>query len=239
VALFSFAGNAQEIDTTFADKINRVFAGLDKSKVPHNLLKDYAMEFIDLEAYNGEFTENNFLHRGHYVSIYNTLLMARTQTEVPGLVPPEQFEDRWDELRAPNHIVLSGLYYKYAKFRDDAYPEYINVEGEVIYDKYVNGVWQNPYQVQEVFAVSPPIVYFRGLSFSVEVPQSLWYTNQAGHVQSLAIDFGDGQGYREGAFGQTIQITYPEEGIYEWKYKRWHDALQPQQNVLRGLFCRR
>ena len=176
--LFSLAGTAQEPDSTFAAKINRVFAGLNKSKVPHHLLKDYAMEFIDLEVYNGELTENNFLHRGHYVSIYNTLLMARTQTEVPGLVSPEAFEDRWDALRAPNHIVLSGLYYKYSKFKENAYPNHINVDGEVISDKYVNGVWQNPYETKAVFAISPPILYYQGLSFSVGFPQSLWYTNQ-------------------------------------------------------------
>lgn len=100
-----FSGKAQEIDTTYAEAINRVFAGLDMTRVPHNLLKDYAMEFIDLEAYNGELTENNFLHRGHYASIYNTLLMARPQTEVPGLVAPEIFEERWDGLRATGKII--------------------------------------------------------------------------------------------------------------------------------------
>ena len=178
LTLFAFTITAQETDSTFATQINRVFAGMDKSKVPHHLLKDYAMEFIDIEQYDGVLKENNFLHRGHYVSIYNTLLMARTQTEVPGLVSPEAFEDRWDALRAPNHIVLSGLYYKYSKFKENAYPNHINVDGEVISDKYVNGVWQNPYETKAVFAISPPILYYQGLSFSVGFPQSLWYTNQ-------------------------------------------------------------
>lgn len=222
VLLFFFiglSGTAQETDNTWAAAVNRVFAGLDKSKIPYHLLKDYAMEFTDLEVYNGELSENNFLHRGHFVSIYNTLLMARTQTEVPSLVSPEEFEDRWDALRAPNHIVLSGLYYKYSKFKENVYPDYINVEGEVISDKYVNGVWQNPYETQEVFAVSSPILYYQGLSFSVEFPQSLFYTNRPGTLQSLAIDFGDGQGYREMAFGQVVEVTYPEEGVYNWTYK--------------------
>lgn len=91
VMLFSLLGTAQETDSTWAAAVNRVFSGLDKSKVPHHLLKDYAMEFIDIESYNGELTENNFLHRGHFTSIYNTLLMARTQTEVPGMVALDNF----------------------------------------------------------------------------------------------------------------------------------------------------
>lgn len=94
VMLFSLLGTAQETDSTWAAAVNRVFSGLDKTKVPYGLLKDYAMEFIDIEAYNGELMETNFLHRGHFVSIYNTLLMARTQTEVSGLVAPEIFEER-------------------------------------------------------------------------------------------------------------------------------------------------
>jgi hypothetical protein len=50
---FGFNVKAQTINTEWATKINQTFAGIDKNRVPHSLLRDYAMEFIDLSIYNG------------------------------------------------------------------------------------------------------------------------------------------------------------------------------------------
>ncbi len=53
----------------------------------------------------------------------------------------------------------------------------------------------------------------------VELPASLWYTNQASNVSSIAIDFADGLGYQTIAFGQIKNVSYTTAGIKEWKYK--------------------
>jgi hypothetical protein len=99
---------AQTVNTTFATQINNTLSGLDKSKVPHKLLKDQAMEFAELGAYNGTLTTDNIVHRGNYAALYNTLLMARVQSGVPGIYTPQQFEDRWDSRREANKMVLDG-----------------------------------------------------------------------------------------------------------------------------------
>jgi len=49
LAIFSVA-KAQTVNTEWATKINQTFAGMDKNKVPHSLLRDYAMEFTNLDA---------------------------------------------------------------------------------------------------------------------------------------------------------------------------------------------
>lgn len=95
--LFSFLGLlffcplviAQTVSTAYSTQINSTFANLDKTKVPHKLLIDYAMEFEELSAFNGAMTADNFLHRGHYTGIYNTLLMARVQV---GGVPSQPYD---------------------------------------------------------------------------------------------------------------------------------------------------
>lgn len=56
---------AQTVSTTFATQINTTLSGLDKNKVPHKLLKDQAMEFAELGAYNGILTTDNIVHRGN------------------------------------------------------------------------------------------------------------------------------------------------------------------------------
>ena len=75
IALFSFCfawaqkPNA-DVNQEFARKINYVFQNIEKDSVPHGLLIDYAMEFTNLEAYNGTLSDTNAVHVGSYKSIY-------------------------------------------------------------------------------------------------------------------------------------------------------------------------
>src|SRR5204862_5473486 len=111
--------------------------------------------------------------------------------DVSGLVHPTTFNNNWNGLREANKIVLSGLYYKYSQFKADAPGNTIDIIDGKLYDKYdVDGVWKNPYEEKEVFAVSAPILVYNSLSMQVQLPSSLWYTNISDRVESIAIDFG-------------------------------------------------
>lgn len=247
--LFSvFSVKAQTVSTTYATQINATFANLDKTKVPQKLLVDYAMEFTELSGYNGTLTTNNVLHRGHYTAIYNTLLMSRVQSSVAGLVNPTTFKANWDNLRQPNKIVLSGLYYKYNQFKTNASPNYLTITNNKFYDKYVNGVWQNPYDEKQVFAMASPILKFNKLTMQVQLPTALWYTNQSSSVHSIAIDFGDGLGYQTITLGQLKTVSFSQSGWYEWKYKLTltnnqvlysHSKIQIEQAPARIPFAQR
>ncbi|MFP9098786.1 T9SS type A sorting domain-containing protein [Flavobacterium sp. RHBU_24] len=210
---------AQTVDTDYARQVNTVFANLDKTRVPNKLLLDYAMEFAELSAYNGTLSAENMLHRGTYTEIYNTLLMARVNASVTGLADPKLFNANWEALRQPGKIVLSGLFYKYSRFKSNAVPGYLTVNNDKIYDKYINGVWQNPYEEKEVFAIAAPIAAYNYLRMQVQLPAALWYTNQGTAVQSIAIDFADGRGYQAISLNQVKTITYSQPGLYEWKYR--------------------
>jgi len=45
--------NGNEIDTSFNTTMNHIFGTLDPSKIPFGMLRDYAMEFVNLENFNG------------------------------------------------------------------------------------------------------------------------------------------------------------------------------------------
>ena len=210
---------AQTVNTDYATQINATFANLDKTKIPQKLLVDYAMEFEELSSFNGTLTSQNITNIGNYTGIYNTLLMARVQASVTGLVNPATFKTNWNNLRQVNKIVLSGLYYKYNEFKPDAPNNTITITNGKLYDKYVNGVWQNPYNEKQVFAIASPIIKYNSLSMQVQLPASLWYTNQSTTVQSIAIDFNDGLGYQTTSLGQLKSVTYTTAGLKEWKYK--------------------
>ncbi|MEO6837650.1 MAG: hypothetical protein ABI185_04640 [Ginsengibacter sp.] len=42
-----------ETDTAFFTQMNYIFANLDKSKVPYGILRDFGMEFTNIENYSG------------------------------------------------------------------------------------------------------------------------------------------------------------------------------------------
>jgi len=239
---------AQTISSDYATQINSTFANLNKTRIPHKLLVDYAMEFEELSNYNGVLTNNNIVNKGTYTGIYNTLLMARVQSNVTGLVNPTLFKTNWDNLRLANKIVLSGLYYKYNEFKPDAPNKTITITNGKLYDKFVGGIWQNPYDEKRVFAVAAPILKYNSLSMQVQLPTSLWYTNQASSVQSIAIDFNDGLGYQTVTLGQLKNVTYTTAGLKEWKYKLTltnaqilysHSKIQIEQAPVRKSFANR
>jgi hypothetical protein len=210
---------AQTVSTDYATQINSTFANLDKTRIPHKLLVDYAMEFEELSNFNGVLTNNNITNKGTYIGIYNTLLMARVNANITGLVNPTIFKNNWDNLRQTNKIVLSGLYYKYNEFKPNAPNNTITITNGKLYDKFVGGIWQNPYDEKQVFAVTAPIVKYNSLSMQVQLPTALWYSNQANNVQSIAIDFNDGLGYQSVTFDQIKNVAYTTAGLKEWKYK--------------------
>lgn len=220
--LLFFSNNviqSQTVSNDYKNTINQVFSGVDLNKVPHHLLSDYAMEFVDLSAYNGTNTANNFVHKGIFASGYKTLLMARTQTNVPDLVNPNSFYNKWDKARKPYTIALSGLYYKYSSLRADANPDLITVNNNKLYDKYINGIWQNPYETKNVFMMTAPVFKYDYKNMNVTLPENLWYSNQDIQIQQIAINFNDGNGYQNITFGQTVTVNYATEGTYNWDYK--------------------
>ncbi len=141
--LVSFSSKAQtEIDTTFATQMNAVFANVDKSKVPYGILRDYGMEFVNLENYNGTATlaDSNYVDGGIFWDVYNTLVMSRIYSSASAFVHPDSLDAHWFSYRQPGRVTLAGLYFKYARFKDDAANNYITITNDLLYDKYVSSV---------------------------------------------------------------------------------------------------
>ncbi len=139
----------QSTNTSFSTQMSSTFANLDKTRVPYGMLSDFSMEFTALEAFRGTLNDSSYVHPGTLKQLYKTLLFSRVNTSTQGFVPYNNFESNWETARNKKTIVLSGLFYRYSKFLDNAYPDKITISNNKIYDKYVNGIWQNPYQPQK------------------------------------------------------------------------------------------
>lgn len=210
----------QEINTEWATKINHVFAHLDKSKVPNGILLDYGMQFLNLNGYQGtHIVDSNLVSMAAIEEGYKTILMSRIREENAGIIPMDSLSYHWSSARQLRTLPLTGLYFKYAEFKPNAEHNSVTITNNQLYDKYINGQWQNPYQEKHLFMMAPSENEYQGLAFQVTFPANLWLTNQASNIQKLEIDFDNGIGYQQINQNTTIPILYHTAGEKHWKYK--------------------
>ena len=218
--VFNMAFAQQEISTAYATQATNMFAPLDKNRIPHKVLLDYGFEYTNLKAYNGTLTDSTVVDVPTLKHIYNTLFSSRVTNATTGFINPNNFDSNWKTNRIAGTITVSGLYYKYNAFINDAINlGKVNFVNNQFQDKFVSGVWQNPYQEFQAFAMAPAITKYEGLSFTVKIPSTIFYSNYQSLVQSIQIDFDNGVGYVTVPFNQNITVNYATEGVKTWKYK--------------------
>lgn len=206
--------DTMEISSEYSETMKGIFGGLDTSKVPNGLLVDVAMEQTNLDNYNGSsLTDSNYVSSDVFKNIYRTLFTSKVKKSTQ-FKSYKQIDSTGLTYRQPGKIILSGLFYKYAKISDDAVQNnLITVTNDYsVSDKYINGVWQNPYVVKNLLAIAPSTEVYSGKTQQIIIPSSLWNTNSAGTINNIKIDAGDGQGYRTIAPGQAVNVNYPDTG---------------------------
>lgn len=62
-----YAQQSPHINYEFDDQRSQLFAGLDKTRVPHGILLDYAYDFTNVELFNGTITDSLFMTATTYV----------------------------------------------------------------------------------------------------------------------------------------------------------------------------
>lgn len=212
---------SQQVNNTeFKTKTLQVYQNLDKNRVPHGILLDFGMEFTNLKAFNGTLTDSTFTTSQTMSDIYKTLLMCRVRSNVTtGFITPQEYATRWYTQRANGVMILSGNYFKYNRFADNAYPSKINYSNNQFSDKFIGSTWQNPYEERQLFAIAPSISTYKGLQLKVKLPTNLFLSNYPTTIQNIQIDFSDGLGYRIVAYDQLINVNYTQPNTYTWKYK--------------------
>jgi hypothetical protein len=218
--LSSISYSQQVNNTEFKTKTLQVFQNLDKNRIPHGILLDFGMEFTNLKAFNGTLTDSTFTTSQTMSDIYKTLLMCRVRSNVTtGFITPEEYATRWYTQRTSGVLILSGQYFKYNRFADNAYPSKLNYSNNQFSDKFIGSTWQNPYEERQLFAITPSISSYKGLSFKVKLPANLFFSNYPTTIQNIQVDFSDGLGYRVVAYDQLVNVDYTLPNTYTWKYK--------------------
>ena len=231
--LTCFWAQAQlHIDFEVANQTNQIFGQLDKSKIPHHMLLDYGYDFIDVPNYDGVLRDNNYIVPSVYRDLYNSVVSMRTTLTVPQLVDPLALEESWKSTNKTETaklgkgalataVAVNGLYYQYARFRQDALEQGLIevVDGQFYKDVYTNTEWKNPYETKEVFAMSLPFTQIGNSKISLVLGEADWRTNQAILVKSFAVDFGDGGGFEPMELDKSIGHYFEEDGDYVFTFR--------------------
>lgn len=221
-------GNAQNINTSLASDINQKFSLLEKNRIPNHILLDYGFDLIDITQFDGVLRNNNYIGLERYNLIYNTIVSSATQLNINGIESPQQELTEWKNLQKQQNnsakltnkasIVLSGLLFNYSKINENALNNNkIRVVNDKYDDKYINGVWQNPYDNKLSFAIVSPVFAISKSNVEVKLPTTLWHTNA--NTTAIEIDFGNSTGYKSLANGTTATTNYTATGVYTWTYR--------------------
>ncbi|MHA3786783.1 T9SS type A sorting domain-containing protein [Flavobacterium hauense] len=232
-----------KVDTIWKSQINAIFENIDKSRVPTGVLLDYAMEFTNVAAYNGTITDSTEVSATILGNIYKTLLMGKVTSDTINFPTFKNVAKKWAYTRHEsnpddkNVIILSGLLYEYAKLDPDAYQDgKIDVINDKYYDKYVDGILQNPYITSKTFAVAAPVKKINGLEINVKLPENLFLSNMERKDIKMEANFNDGKGYQQIQFDQLLTVVYTEPGTKTWTLKFTKGAEIFESNLTMNVF---
>lgn len=146
---------AQTYDTTqYFGKMNYVFQSVNKSQITSGILRDYGMEFLNLDNYTGAVMhDSNFVGLHEWRMLYTGLYSSQiSSSNMLYLDTVNRLINKYDQ--TSQSITFAGMYYKYQQLRDDAITaNLMTTSNDRLYD--VAGRTQSPYLNNELFAIAP------------------------------------------------------------------------------------
>ena len=195
-------------------QLDIMFSGLDKTKVPTGYLWDTAVNLIEAECFNG-----SILTDSNYVSLHvmGDMLSSINSASVGADTICVQSALSMIERNTSLYNVMVGFLFKpYNFIAGNALTDnLISYSNGIVGDRYINGVWQNPYEEDVLFgfATGNDGIVGRNVTFSISNIDSL--STQT--FQSIQFDPGDGNGYRPIALNGSVHATYTADGYVEAK----------------------
>lgn len=165
-----------------------MFEHLDKNSVPTGLLRDYAIEYEDLDLFSGEapLDENNIGTIIRFGNLLNTISSSAVKED-----PTKSFENSVRNIKKQNNtgqLTLGIILYEYARIKANALTDgLIRYENGQVYNTNKD---ESPYQLEYVFAGSCLESSTRRSDVTFILPTSFLLTNC--NIEKIEIDFGAG-----------------------------------------------
>ena len=210
-----------DVDNNYRTYVNQVFGALESNRVTTGLLVDYGFDFTNPKIYNGSvLVDSTLMEQGIYSELYKTIFTSKFNSNAGSLRHPSIHDSLCFVARQKEVITLSGLLFKYNAIDPNAQAngKMQTVNGQ-LKDRYVNGIWQNPYQEFNTIAISPSIINYNLTYCSVVLPSNLFLTNRSSEISSIQFDAADGLGYRTIQYNTPVSLNYVDTGWKRWIFK--------------------
>jgi hypothetical protein len=210
-----------DVDNNYRTYVNQVFGALEANRVPTGFLSDYGFDFTDPKIYNGSvLVDSSLMEQGIYSELYKTIFTSKFNSNAGTLRHPSIHDSLCYIARQKEVITLSGLLFKYNAIDPNAQAngKMQTVNGQ-LKDKYVSGVWQNPYQEFNTIAISPSTINYNLTYCTVVLPSNLFLTNRSSEINSIQFDAADGQGYRTIQYNTPVSLNYADTGWKHWTFR--------------------
>lgn len=218
--LLIIKSNAQSFDTTtYYGKMNYVFYYVDKSQVATGLLRDYGIEFNNLDNYTGAIlNDTNFVALDDWRTLYTSLYSSQINSNAGMLYLDtiNRLINSYNYSSMP--VTFIGFDYNYNKLRDDAITSnLLSVANDRLYD--VSGRTQSPYETKELFAMAPiRQAVFTGSTQFMFRPE-LFLSNTGKTISAIAYDATGGSSYQAAAFNTPFTLSYSSSGFYNFNIR--------------------
>ena len=213
--LFAQFGYSQTIDTIpYYTKINSVFANVNTSTITTGCLRDYGIDFLNLDNYTGTaVNDSNFVGliewRNLYASIYSEQINSNAN-----LLYLDTLNKVFNNYAAPSlPISFTTLYFTYQYLDSNAVTNHLmTVTNNQIFD--VAGRTQSPYDKEDLFAIAPIRQSVNIGTNQLEFPSALFFGNSAKTISTIQVDpLGTGT-YQTATVNTPFNVTYDTAGFY-------------------------
>ena len=160
-----------DVDNNYRTYVNNVFGALEANRISTGFLTDYGFDFTDPKIYNGTvLVDSTLMEQGIYSELYKTIFTSKFNSNAGTLRHPSIQDSLCFVARQKEVITLSGLLFKYNAIDPNAQAngKMQTVNGQ-LKDKYVSGVWQNPYQEFNTIAISPSTINYNLTYCSISI----------------------------------------------------------------------
>lgn len=224
ILLFTLCNTRQvysqwEENLVVRNQLVHMFSDVDRTKVPTQLLLDYAIDLVELSNYDGRtLTDSNYISLIDYENILRSIRSASVST----LKPFDKVENIMTSFTGDNDntsLKMSVAFYKYNRIKanalEDGLIEFDETLGKLS-DVYNAGTWVNPYEEGNLvaFAFNRSVVNLR-TTLSLELTSAFMFSNNTDNIRYILLNAGDGRGWRKITINTPIDIHYTTAGEKE------------------------
>lgn len=206
---------AQNYDTTkYYGKMNYIFHYTDKTIVTSGILRDYGIEFLNLDNYTGStLHDSNFVSISEWRLLYGSLYGSQinNNANLLGLDSINNLIDKYNYSGMP--ITFMFQHYNYQKIKENAITSnLLTISNERIYD--VANRSSSPYETKTLFAVAPiRQAAFTGDNQFIFRPE-LFVSNTGKSISQISYRKQGSSLFQVVNFNTPFTIHYDSIGVY-------------------------